>query len=92
LEEKIVIGKERIQAYTNDNTVEGHMDIVLELDNGKKFIINNIPCHPGKGQFKWVPEEIPDGTHGVFSYTFTSEDGSITYKGTSSSMKFGKLI
>lgn len=88
IDDDIVIGKEKLQAYTNDLEEEGTMELKLVLENGKIFNLSSMACRVGKGQFNWTPpDSIPENSVGVFEYVIYYDDGE--FKGTSDKMKFG---
>ena len=87
LDEEIIIGKERLQAYTNDLEEEGSMVLKLILESGKEYNLSSMVCRVGKGQFNWVPPNtIPDNSVGVFEYVI-NVDGD-EFSGTSEKMRF----
>ncbi|KAL6604671.1 hypothetical protein LY90DRAFT_508956 [Neocallimastix californiae] len=84
---EIVIGKEKLQAYTNNLDEEGTMELRLVLEDDHEYNLSSMVCRVGKGQFNWTPpKNIPDGTKGVFKYT-VKVDGE-EFSGTSDKMKF----
>jgi len=87
LDEEIIIGKERLQAYTNDLEEEGTMVLKLILESGKEYNLSSMLCRVGKGQFNWVPpNSIPDNSVGVFEYVISVDGDEFT--GTSEKMRF----
>jgi len=84
---EVVIGKEKLQVYTNDLDEEGTMEIRLILEDDHEYNLSSMVCRVGKGQFNWTPpKNIQDGTKGVFKYT-VKVDGE-EFSGTSDKMKF----